>query len=134
MAQVRLDKVHFSTLFEAPKNYDTDSVTLNISGTLGALSQRVLIAEISYSRAGTRADIYLTGNNVKVSGNSGNRAAGDCYQFAGSETFAALISYSSTKISVALLLQNGTASPISLTTQDIIVSAVIYDMPIGATT
>jgi hypothetical protein len=133
MTNIRLDQVDFSTLFESPQNYASSSQTLSISGTLNAFSQRVFLAAIPYTRAGTRADLYATGNNIKMLANAGSRAIGDIYQFAGSETINLFISYSSTQISIAIVLANGSASPINLTTQDIVINAVMYDMPISAT-
>lgn len=131
MTDIRIDQVDFTTLFEAPQNYDTIPKTINISGTVADVDVANFTAVIPYSRAGTRADIYLDGNNVKVLGNVGARAAGDVYQSVSSETFSVLIHYSSSDITVTLSVFNGTGGAITLVTQAITVSAVLYDMPIG---
>lgn len=132
MTSVRIDKVDFTTLFEAPQNYLTSTAAINISGSVGAGATENFTGVIAYSRSGTRADIYLDGNSVKVMANAGSRAAGDAYQFKSSETFSVLVSYSTTDITVTLSISNGTGSPIALNTQTITASAVLYDMPITA--
>lgn len=133
MTDVRLDKIDFSTLFESPQNYDTPTYTINISGSIAAFGTQNFAVIIPYARSGTRADIYLDGNNVRTLANVGSRAAADVYQAVSSETFSVLVAYSSSQITVTTIIFNGTGGPITLTTQAISVIAVLYDMPIGPT-
>jgi hypothetical protein len=132
MPSVRLDQVAFTTLFEAPRNYATPSVGITLSGVVANGATQNFVGTITYDRAGTRADLYLDGNGVKVMANAGTRAAGDAYQYKSTETFSVLIEYSAGAITVTLSIFNGTGADITLTTQTITASAVQYDMPIGA--
>lgn len=134
MTNLRLDQVTFSTFHEAPQNYLTAPSSINISGNIASGATQNFTGVIPYSRSGTRADVYLDGNNVRVMANAGSRAAGDAYQFKSSETFSVFITYSTTNITVTLSIFNGTGSTITLTPQTIVASAVQYDMPIGSLT
>lgn len=129
---IRLDRVAFSTLHEAPRNYDTKTGDINISGTVGAGATQNFSTIMTYERGGTRADVYLDGNSVKTLANTGSRASEEVYQRATpDETFSVLVEYSTSSITVTVSIQNGTGSPITLTTQTITASAVLYDMPIS---
>lgn len=132
MSNIRLDKVDFSTLHEAPQNYLTPTSPIVISGNVASGATQSFTATIPYSRSGTRADVYLDGNSVRVMANAGSRAAGDAYQFNSTETFSVLVSYSTTTVTVTLSIFNGTGAPITLNTQTITASTVLYDMPIGS--
>jgi hypothetical protein len=129
---IRIDKVIFSTLHESYKNYDTVSSTISISGTVANGATANFTATLAYARTGTRADVYLDGHSTKVLANAGDRATSDVYQFISSETFATRVVYSITDITVTISIFNGTGGPISLTSQTIVVSAVLYDAPITA--
>lgn len=140
MMPIRLDKVDFSTLHEAPKNYDlkTDSLVLTDDILPPGFSQNYPLdsggsfapMSIPYSRGGTKADIYLDGNNVRVLANVGSRAVGDVYQFKSSETFSVLVNYTTTDIELTFTIFNGTGSSVTLKPQTINVEVVLYDMPI----
>lgn len=129
---IRLDRVIWSTKHEPPRNYSTPTSSINISGNVSSLTTENFVGNIPYTRSGTRADVYLDGNSLKVLANAGSRATSDVYQFAGTETFSSLVAYSSSSITVTLSIFNGTGSPIALTPQTIVASAVLYDMPIGS--
>lgn len=131
---VRLDQIDFTTLFEGYKNYDNDSATLNISGSVASLVTVNFSTTIPYDRAGTRADLYLDGNNTRVLANAGSRAATDVYQPVSTEIFSVLISYSATDITVIVSIFNNTGGSLALTPQTITASAVLYDLPISALT
>lgn len=132
MTQLRLDQVEFSTLHEAPKNYDTIQAGIAISGTIADGDTANFSATIPYSRAGTRADLYIDGNGRRALANSGSRASDVVYVYASSETFSVLIAYSSTDITITVSIFNGTGSPLSLAPQTLTVIAVLIDAPIGA--
>lgn len=132
MTQVRLDKVDFSTLHEAPKNYDTISKDVVISGSVASGAFANFSATIPYTRSGTRADVYLDGNSRRVSASSGSRAADAVYSYKSTETFSVLVSYSTTDITVTLSIFNGDAVSLTLNTQTITTIAVLLDAPIGS--
>lgn len=132
MTNVRIDQVDFTTMFEAPQNYSTVSSAVSISGNVASGATANFTATIPYTRSGTRADVYLDGNGVKTLANGGPDSTSFTYIFASSETFDVFVQYSLTDITVTMSIFNGTGSPITLTTQSIVVSAVLYDMPISS--
>jgi hypothetical protein len=132
MSDLRLDQVDFTTMFEAPQNYLTGTASLVISGNVTDGSTKNFSTTIPYTRSGTRADVYLDGNNTKVLANSGPDNTSLVYTFVSSETIDVLVQYSTTDITILASIFNGTGAPITLTTQTITVSAVLYDAPIGS--
>lgn len=129
-SNIRLDQVTFSTLHETPKNYDTLTGDIAVSGTVADGATSLFTATFPYSRAGTRADVYLDGNDKRVSASSGARAAGAVYSYSSTEDFSAFVSYSTTDITVTLSIFNGTGSPVTLNSQTITAIVVLIDAPI----
>lgn len=129
-----LDKIIFSTLHEAYKNYATTLGSINISGSIPNGNTQNFSTTLSYARLGTRADIYLDGNSVKVLANASTTLfSGGPYQYISSENADVFVEYtSSSQITVTISIFNGTGGPITLTTQTISVSFVQYDAPITA--
>lgn len=132
MTRIRLDKVTFTTLFEAPKNYDKVTGNISISGSVPAGGTSNFSTSLPYTRSGTRADVYLDGNNRRVSANSGSRASSVVYSFKATETFSIFVSYSTSAITVTASIFNGAGSPITLNSQTIQAIAVLIDAPIGS--
>lgn len=131
---IRLDRVAFSTHHEPPRNYDTLSDDIVISGTILAQTTQTFTGTIAYTRGGTRADLYLTGNGVKILANNGIEVVQEIYVYSASanETVESTgIQYDSGSISLSITIFNPFAeAPITLVTQTITLSAVLYDMPI----
>lgn len=130
----KLDKIQFCTAFEAYKNYATTTEALNIpADTLPNGATNNYFIATGFDRGGTRADIYLDGNGVKILANTSSRLeTGDPYQFVGLETASCLVQYASDAVVVIISLSNNTGGPITLTAQTINVSLVQYDAPITA--
>lgn len=134
MTLVHLDKVLFSTLHEAYKNYSNQTGAITIpAGTMadGTTNNYSFVAP--YSRGGTRADLYLEGNSVKILANTSTKLiTGGPYQFKEFETASILIAYSSSNITITISIFNGNGHSITLISQSINVLAVEYDAPITA--
>lgn len=132
MSSIRLDKVAFSTLHEAYKNYLTTTGDIVIATTsLANGASRTTSVVIPYTRAGTRADVYATNGSKKTLVTSGGRAAGTAiYTLTSTETVTINTSYSSSDITVSVVVTNNSGGPISPVAQTITISVVQYDAPI----
>jgi hypothetical protein len=138
---IRLDKVIYSSLHEAYKNYATvlgniaipaDSIPDGFARDYpvdGSLSLTPLT--IPYARAGTRADIYIVGNGVKVCANASTRLeTGGPYIFKSTETFNVFIDYKPNQIEIFVEVFNGSGATITLIPQTLQFIVVEYDAPI----
>lgn len=131
--QVKLDNIIFSSMHEAYKNYASPSDNIAISGSVADGATSNFSVSVPYTRGGTRADIYLKGNNKKIWANQGSAlATGGPYQYVSTENADVLIEYTSSSIDVTITIFNGTGAPINLTAQTIEVTVVQYDAPITA--
>lgn len=130
---VDLDKVVFSTLTDTYVNYSNTPGTITIpaanmpDGTTNSYS-----TTIPYTRANTRADVYFTGNGLKVPANGGFRATNGTYTPTSSENVNTYIRYSATSITVVIEIQNFTGGPITLIAQSVGVNVVAYDAPLSS--
>lgn len=133
---IKIDKVAFSTHHEPPRNYDTVSDDIVISGTIPASTTATFTGTIPYTRAGTRADLYLTGNGTKILANNGVEVVQEVYVYSGPANEiveSSGIQYSNDEITLVISIFNQFAeASLTLTTQTITLSAVLYDMPITA--
>jgi hypothetical protein len=138
MTNIRPDAIVFSNLTEAYINYLTTPSTIVIpADTIADTDGRIYQTTVSYTRGGTRADIYLQRDDtgLKILASSGRRIAAELptyqvYQFTGSEVCEVYILYNPSTIDVILGVRNNTGGPITLIPQTITVSAVFYDAPI----
>lgn len=133
MSNVKLDKVVVSSLHPAYINYATLSDDIVISATsLANGATRTISVTIPYDRAGTVADIYATRSTVKTAVSCGGRAAASAvYNFKSTETARFDVRYSSSNITVSLVIFNGTGGAITPNAQTITISVVQYDAPIS---
>lgn len=130
---IQLDKVVMSTLHEAYKNYNTQSVDVVISGTVAAGGEK-FSETLTLSRGGTRADVFYVP--------SGGSGAGQ--KFLASEsvvlqsltgyayTGTSVVKYSGNTLEVGAWLSNPTGSPAAVSTQTYSFFVVEYDAPITA--
>lgn len=128
---INLDNVYLSSLTGAYINYDTPSSNILVTGTIADFDTATFTTSIPYLRDNSIADVYLqssNGNRMLIN-NIQQLPPGGIYTFAGFETFTVYLSYSSTEITVELIIFNGDVSPLLLTDQTILVEAVIYDAP-----
>lgn len=132
MPSVKLDKVKKTSLFESFKNYATTTGDIVVAATsLANGASRTISVTIPYTRAGTIADIYATRSTVRTNVNTSPRAAASAvYSFASSETAELYATYSTTDITVSLVITNNTGGSITPTAQTLTISVVQYDAPI----
>jgi hypothetical protein len=135
MPRIKPDTIVYSNLTEAYLNYDRipQNITIPADNIADGFSNTYTTV-IPYTRNNTRADVYLEGNNMRVPANAGYRISTQLptytvYQYTSSETVNVKISYSSTAITVSLVVANNTGGPITLISQTIQASAVMYDAP-----
>jgi len=129
MTSLRLDKVALTSLVETYINYGTLKSTIAISGSVPASTTTNFSTTIAYDRDKTRADIYArnTTTGIKRPVTGGLRVTP--YVAAGAETCNQFATYVANVITVTFSVVNNTGSPINLTTQDIEISAVLYQVP-----
>lgn len=129
MTQIKLDKVILTNLVETYLNYDTLASNILISGNLAAGATQTFSTTIPYVRGKTRADLYArnTTTNIKRPVTGGARQ--HPYTYAGAETCDQGASYDGTNITVSFTIRNGTGAVISLTSQTMEISAVLYEVP-----
>ena len=132
MLSVKLDKVKYSSLHESFKNYETITDDIVVAATpLANGASRTISVSIPYSRSGTTADIYATRSTVRSLISCGGRAAANAvYNYVSSETVNLSAIYSSTTITVSLIITNNTGGSITPNAQTITISVVNYDSPI----
>ena len=130
---VDLDKVIFSTLTDSYINYANSSGVITIpavsmaDGTTNSYS-----VTIPYTRANSRADVYFTGNGLKVPANGGFRATNGTYTPTSSENVNTYIRYTSSSITTFIEIQNFTGGSINLIAQSVGVNVVAYDAPLSS--
>lgn len=133
MSSIRIDRVIFSTLHEAYKNYETVTDTIVVAATaLADGASRTITVNIPYTRGGTRADTYATRGTLRTLVTSGSRSAASAiYNPISSETVAFGVSYSSSNIAVSFTITNNTGGSITPNAQSIVISVVKYEAPIA---
>lgn len=131
MPSIKPDAIVYSNLTEAYLNYKTLPSSISIAAfALSDGGSYPRQTTIPYARGGTRADIYLEQNGVRVPANIGSRVSPDVYQYAGSEIARITLQYDATTIYVTITIENNSGATINLIAQTITVSAVLYDAPI----
>jgi hypothetical protein len=140
MTNIKPDAIVYSNLTEAYLNYATTPATIAITAAVVPdTGNAAFQGSITYTRAGTRADVYLqrTDTGLKVPANAGKRISTlnpnyQVYQFRSTETVEVYIAYEATTITVTLNITNNTGASITLIPQNILMSVVQYDAPITA--
>jgi len=129
MTQIRPDNVLLSNLIDTYLNYKTLISNINISGSIGNGNTVNFLTVIPYSRVKTRADLYAknltTGQKRPISGGSRQSP----YTAVSTETCSQLATYDGSTITVTFSIFNGTGGSITLITQTIEISAVLYEVP-----
>jgi len=131
---INLDKIIMSSLTGQYLNYDNVSEDLTISGNVAAGGgTATFTVTINYTRDNSRADVYYmrTSNNRKTLLNAGNRVNSNIYSFAGFEIVDTILTYSGNSITAGFKITNNTGGIITLTTQVMTISAVIYNAPLS---
>lgn len=134
---IRLDQVAFTTTHESYAKYDRkiDSLELTADILPNGFTQNYPTSGpmvLPYTRAGTRADVYIDGNGYRVLASSGSRMAGRAYNYKSSETFSVIVNYTVSGIELTFTIFNGSGASITLNPQTIDVIAVFYDAPLSA--
>lgn len=132
---LKLDQVILSSETGAYINYATLSTQMIISGTIASLGTADFFATIPYTRGSTIADVYIqSSNGIKVlANNMQSIPTGTIYTFAGSETCAILVTYTTGTIQVEAVIFNGDpVNPVTLITQTLAIHAVLYDAPFSS--
>lgn len=129
MTQLRLDKVQFMSSVDTFINYKTLTSDIDISGTVANGATVNFSTTIPYSRTKTLANLYAkntnTGKKMPVSG--GSRI--NPYVPKSTETCSQISQYSGNTITVTYSIFNGTGAGITLTTQTIEITAVLFEVP-----
>lgn len=130
---IRPDGINFlSTL----PNYicltnDTDVPTgiISISGTIADGSDTNYSVTIPTSTNNTRFDIYGVNQNTNVKQLYSNTGFPVNYQNAGGEKATLITLYNPSNITVTIELFNGTGGPVTLVSQNIVITIVEYQIP-----
>lgn len=129
MTQLRLDKVLLTNLVDTYLNYGTLTSPIVISGSVADGATATFSTSIPYTRTKTKADLYAknltTGVKRPISG--GYRQSP--YTFTSTETASVAANYVGGVITVTFSIFNGTGGPITLVTQTMEISAVLYEVP-----
>ncbi len=125
---VRLDKVLMSSLHESFKNYQSETRTITVSGSIPDLGAD-FSTTFTYDRVGTIADIY-----VSKQGSGSKRMANYAWrlpEFTHADLVGTIyVLYGSSSITVNISIVNGTGGPLTPTTQTFDIQAVVFDAPI----
>lgn len=129
MTQLKLDKVNLTSLVDTYINYDTLKTSIAISGGVANGATANFAGTILYDRAKTRADVYArnTTTGIKKPITGGIRQ--HPYTYVSTETCSQVATIAGNTITVTFSIFNGTGAGITLTTQTMEVSAVLYEVP-----
>ena len=129
MTRIKPDLIRLTSLLDTYLNYGTLVETVTISGSVADGATANFSVSFPYERSKTRADIYAknltTGIKRPLSG--GTRQGP--YTFTSSEVFTQTASYNGNVLTVTFSVFNGTGGGITLVTQTMEVSAVLYEVP-----
>lgn len=103
--------------------------TIAISGTIGAGVTKDYSTTITTSPNNTRFDIFGTNQNTGTKQLYSNTTYPVNYQNAGGESAKLVASYSPGSMTVTIELFNGTGGTVTLTSQNIVVTIVEYQIP-----
>lgn len=134
---IRPDRIQFSTQLPNYINIGTPIDNIVISGTVGIGATVNFSVAVSTSVNNTRCDIYgknTTNGNKQLLSTSNyisNDVApgGGIYIHVSTELAQLLLTQANGSVTVQISIFNGTGSPVTLTTQTIIVSVVEYQIP-----
>jgi hypothetical protein len=130
---IRPDNINFLSTLPNYISITTDDAaptgTISISGSLANGATQDYSTTISLSADSTRADIYGTNQNTLIKQLYSNTTFPVNYQNAGGEAATLLTSYSAGSVTVTIELFNGTGGLINLTSQNITVKVVEYQIP-----
>lgn len=103
--------------------------TISISGTIADGTTTDYSTIITTSANNTRFDIFGTNQNTGIKQLYSNTTFPVNYQNAGGEAAVLVASYSPGSMTVTIELFNGTGGPVILTSQNIVVTIVQYQIP-----
>lgn len=103
--------------------------TISISSTLANGATADYSVTIPTSLNNTRFDIYGTNQNTGIKQLYSNTTFPVNYQNAGGEAATLLTTYGSTSMTVTIELFNGTGGLLNLTSQNIVITIVEYQIP-----
>lgn len=125
---VRLDKVLMSSLHESFKNYDTQTVSITISGSIPT-NGKGFSQTLSFARTGTIADIYY-----RKQGGSFKRPVSNLRrvpEYTGATNAEISVRYTATSITIEIFVINF-GSPYTAPTETYDFEVKLFDAPISS--
>lgn len=123
---VKLDSTIMSSRHESYKNYNVQTATIVVSGSIPVGGQAFTTTK-TLDRDGTRADIYYTTLSEKRPMNASVREP----KYGGGSTANTVIKYSGSTVETGIFVNNFGGAPIAVTSQTYLIEVVEYDAPIA---
>ena len=129
---IKLDKVVMSTLHESYKNYKTESIDIEISGSIPA-GGTSFTHTFTLDRSGTRADVFYVNDSGSNAGEKiwAAQSIRNLSITGWPHTANTVVKYSGDTVEVGVFLFNPTAGVVAVSTQTYTFSVVQYDAPIS---
>ena len=130
MTKYRYDQLLFSSVTANKINIGNPQGTIGISGSIASGNTQNFSTTITLSSTQNYTVIYgqneNTNNKTKLDSTT---SVSYIYQAVSQESATCAVSFGSNQVTVTISVFNGTASTITLTSQNILITAVEYKLP-----